>query len=568
MTIYNKLKIAILTILSSQHLYAITLDPLQIQSAPGELLYAEMSFHQADANSKLDVSLATPEDLMMLGATHQPPAALNFFTRRNNKGEGVIVITSSRPMTDAELNIIVKIQENGAAHLKHIRQPIRKKTQIAAAKSSNEKTLAPKYIVSEKDIALNLPESTRYNANAATNSKETNLKQEKLLNASFALPPALNIPESKAPVVTTISVAPPAKAEQTTTIQAASNTQATTAKTAATEQKPATPTIKREVQQAAVIQAANNPTSPPISNIAVTEQKPVTPAPTIKPEVQQAAVIQVANNPTSPPISNTAVTEQKPVTPAPTIKQEVQQAAVVQAANAQPANENIPAEKPIQNTENKLVEKKQDTVAEYQAKNKEQPIKQPSPSAASAENSQQQHVVRRNESLWSIAQRIAGQTQQPVYKVMNQIKAQNEHAFIGGNANRLRQGAHLNFNLGTVPSHQNPNANQIAAQTPHGAPAGKAKYRLQQAEMTLLAESNQDSSTGSAKKDTLQQKTSADLSLKVMTAREKTVTLQRNVTQLELALRGKEQRIQLLNARLAELQEQLKAQQETKKPTR
>ena len=530
MTIYNKLKIAILTILSSQHLYAITLDPLQIQSAPGELLYAEMSFHQADANSKLDVSLATPEDLMMLGATHQPPAALNFFTRRNNKGEGVIVITSSRPMTDAELNIIVKIQENGAAHLKHIRQPIRKKTQIAAAKSSNEKTLAPKYIVSEKDIALNLPESTRYNANAATNSKETNLKQEKLLNASFALPPALNIPESKAPVVTTISVAPPAKAEQTTTIQAASNTQATTAKTAATEQKPATPTIKREVQQAAVIQAANNPTSPPISNIAVTEQKPVTPAPTIK--------------------------------------QEVQQAAVVQAANAQPANENIPAEKPIQNTENKLVEKKQDTVAEYQAKNKEQPIKQPSPSAASAENSQQQHVVRRNESLWSIAQRIAGQTQQPVYKVMNQIKAQNEHAFIGGNANRLRQGAHLNFNLGTVPSHQNPNANQIAAQTPHGAPAGKAKYRLQQAEMTLLAESNQDSSTGSAKKDTLQQKTSADLSLKVMTAREKTVTLQRNVTQLELALRGKEQRIQLLNARLAELQEQLKAQQETKKPTR
>ena len=496
MTIYNKLKIAILTILSSQHLYAITLDPLQIQSAPGELLYAEMSFHQADANSKLDVSLATPEDLMMLGAIHQPPAALNFFTRRNNKGEGVIVITSSRPMTDAELNIIVKIQENGAVHLKHIRQPIRQKTQIAAAKSSNEKTLAPKYIVSEKDIALNLPESTRYNANAATNSKETNLKQEKLLNAPFALPPALNIPESKAPVATAISVAAPAKAEQTTTIQVASNTQATTQKIASTEQKPSTPTIKQEVQQAAV----------------------------------------------------------------------------VQAANAQPANENIPAEKPIQNTENKLVEKKQDTMAEYQAKNKEQPIKQPppqsTPSAASGENSQQQHLVRRNESLWSIAQRIAGQTQQPVYKVMNQIKAQNEHAFVGGNANRLRQGAHLNFNLGTVPSHKNPSTNQMAAQTAHGVPAGKAKYRLQQAEMTLIAESNQDSSTGSAKKDTQQQKTSADLSLKVMTAREKTVTLQRNVTQLELALRGKEHRIQLLNARLAELQEQLKAQQKTKKPTR
>ncbi|MGL5403385.1 MAG: hypothetical protein ACRC9I_06355, partial [Acinetobacter sp.] len=32
MTVYNKLKVAILAIISSQHLYAITLDPLQIQS--------------------------------------------------------------------------------------------------------------------------------------------------------------------------------------------------------------------------------------------------------------------------------------------------------------------------------------------------------------------------------------------------------------------------------------------------------------------------------------------------------------------------------------------------------
>ena len=399
MTVYNKLKIAILAIIASQNLHAISIDPLQIQSVPGELLYAEMSFHQADPTAKLDVGLATPEDLLMMGAAHQPPSGLNFYTRRNSQGEGVIVITSTRPMTDSELNIILKIQESGASHLKHIKQPIGQSSRAISAKAAaNEKTLSPKYIVSEKDIALNLPESTRYNANAATNSKETNLKQEKLLNAPFALPPALNIPESKAPVVTAISVAPPAKTEQTTTIQAASNTQATTPKILSTAQKPATPTIKQEVQQAAVVQAANNPTPPPISN--------------------------------------TAVAEQKPVTPAPTIKQEVQQAAVVQAANAQPANENIPAEKPIQNTENKLVEKKQDTMAEYQAKNKEQPIKQPppqsTPSAASGENSQQQHLVRRNESLWSIAQRIAGQTQQPVYKVMNQIKAQNEHAFVGG----------------------------------------------------------------------------------------------------------------------------------------
>lgn len=477
MTIYNKLKIAILTILSSQHLYAITLDPLQVQSAPGELLYAEMSFHQADTNSKLEVSLATPEDLMMIGAAHQPPSGLNFFTRRNSQGEGTIVITSTRPMTAAELNIILKIQEGSASHLKHIRQPIRRSVDPVLAKSIAEKPLTPKFIVSEKDIALNLPVSTRFNANASA-SKEQSLKQETLLNAPYKLPPVLNNDDSSVNAEA-ISIAPQPSAQPNTLQQTAS---------------------------------ANN-------NVNA-EQVAQAPAPS----------------------------------------------KVVESSQTPPTDLN--SEKTIARQDMKKVETTP-TQQKAQQPNKTQQAKVKAPEQKKLNSDKtQQHVVQRNESLWSIAQRIAGQTQQPVYKVMNQIKAQNEHAFVGGNANRLRQGAHLNFNLGTVPSHKNPSTNQMAAQTADGVPAGKAKYRLQQAEMTLIAESNQDSSTGSAKKDTQQQKTSADLSLKVMTAREKTVTLQRNVTQLELALRGKEHRIQLLNARLAELQEQLKAQQKTKKPTR
>ena len=51
-----------------------------------------------------------------------------------------------------------------------------------------------------------------------------------------------------------------------------------------------------------------------------------------------------------------------------------------------------------------------------------------------------------------------------------------------------------------------------------------------------------------------------------MTSREKTVKLQRNVTQLELALNQKDHRIQLLNTRLAQLEQQLKARQAEKKP--
>lgn len=510
MTVYNKLKIAILTILSSQHLYAITLDPLQIQSAPGELLYAEMSFHQADPNAKLEVSLATPEDLVMIGAAHQPPSALNFFTRRNNRGEGVIVITSSRPMTDAELNIIIKIQEDGASHLKHIRQPIRSNIQkVQAATVSNEKTLTPKFIVSEKDIALDLPESTRFNT--ASISKEPTLKQEKLLNAPYELPPALNVASKVSVATSTLTVTP--TAEQSSSIAVTKNTQPTS--NTVTEQKSRPPLIRTETKEAAIVKTLS----------------------------------------TTQPTTNTTITS--------TIKQENQHAVV-----AQTVNRNLRGKD--QDNSEKLIENKEDTIAAYRAKNNEQPVKQKTPQnttpSVSGENTQQQHVVARNESLWSIAHRIASQTHKPVSQVMNQIKAQNEHAFIGGNANRLRQGSQLNFNLGNIPSRQNQNVNQIAAQTPQPA-SGKTKYRLQQAEMSLVAESNQDSSTGSAKKDTLQQKTSTDLSLKVMTAREKTVTLQRNVTQLELALRQKEQRIQLLNARLAELQERLKAQQETKKPT-
>ncbi|MDA0695681.1 type IV pilus assembly protein FimV [Acinetobacter venetianus] len=517
MTVYNKLKIAILTILSSQHLYAITLDPLQIQSAPGELLYAEMSFHQADPNAKLEVSLATPEDLVMIGAAHQPPSALNFFTRRNNRGEGVIVITSSRPMTDAELNIIIKIQEDGASHLKHIRQPIRSNIQkVQAATVSNEKTLTPKFIVSEKDIALDLPESTRFNT--ASIPKEPTLKQEKLLNAPYELPPALNVAKSKLSVATSISTVTPT-AEQNSNVVVTKDAQPTPNTLTATEQKSATPSIRTETKESA--------------------------------DVKTLSATQPTTNTTSTSTS--------------TIKQENQPAVV-----AQNVNESLLGKNQDQDSPEKLIENKEDTIAAYRAKNKEQPVKQKAPQntipSVSGENTLQQHVVARNESLWSIAHRIASQTHKPVSQVMNQIKAQNEHAFIGGNANRLRQGSQLNFNLGNIPSRQNQNVNQIVAQTPQPA-SGKTKYRLQQAEMSLVAESNQDSSTGSAKKDTLQQKTSTDLSLKVMTAREKTVTLQRNVTQLELALRQKEQRIQLLNARLAELQERLKAQQETKKPT-
>lgn len=450
MTVYNKLKIAIFTIMSSPSIYAITLDPIQIQSAPGDLLYAEMNFQQADPNATLQVSLATPEDLSALGVTHQPPGNLNFYTRQNGQGSGVIVITSSRPVIDPELNIVVKISEGSATRLQHIKTVIKpssiKKTE------NNESTLSPQFIVNEKDIALNLPESTRY-ASATSTSTPNDSNGEHSLNISSGNAPAIN---------------------------------------------------------------TNSPnTSSESSSSQVTQQVAAT-----------ATSDQVAAKNQSKPSS------------------------VKTATNSSPKN-----------TVNKLTAQKKSVPQKMLNQN---PAKKQSLSSYKGSATSGKYVVQRNESLWSIANRIAAKTKQPVAKVMHDIQAQNRHAFIQGDVNRLRQGIALNLaHSPTIKLQQNKPKTDIA----HTAKStsGKAKYRLQQAEMSIVAENNQNSMHGSAKKSTQQSQNNTELAVKVMTTREKTVTLQRSVTKLNQTLRLKDQRIQLLNARLAELQQQLQAQQQTHK---
>ncbi|MEB6625139.1 hypothetical protein MXM84_11575 [Acinetobacter pittii] len=446
MTVYNKLKIAIFTIMSSPSIYAITLDPIQIQSASGDLLYAEMNFQQADPNATLQVSLATPEDLSALGVTHQPPGNLNFYTRQNGQGSGVIVITSSRPVIDPELNIVVKISEGSATRLQHIKTVIKpssiKKTE------NNENTLSPQFIVNEKDIALNLPESTRY-ASPTSASTTNNSNGEHSLNINVGTAPAINTNSSN-------------------TLSANSSTQLT--------------------------QQVTTATTPDQTEIKPTSAKTPT------------------NNSPKTPVKN--LTAQKKSVPK-------------KALNQNPA--------------------KKQSLSSY---------KGPASSG--------KYVVQRNESLWSIANRIAAKTKQPVAKVMHDIQTQNRHAFIQGDVNRLRQGIALN--LAHSPAAK-PQQNKSKTDIAHTAKStsGKAKYRLQQAEMSIVAENSQNSTHGSAKKSTQQSQNNTELAVKVMTTREKTVTLQRNVTKLNQTLRLKDQRIQLLNARLAELQQQLQAQQQTHK---
>lgn len=519
MTVYNKLKLAILAIVASQNIYAINVDPVQIQSAPGELLYAEMTFRQSDINLPIEVSLASPEDLMSIGASHQPPGHLNFFTRRSNNGTGVITITSSRPMTERELNIIVKIKEGSAARLQHIRTPLQAKTDLLKASlKQNERPLAPVVVVSEKDIALNLPVSSHYStaASAALNKPAV---LEKPLALQRTAPPTLSntsIPKTAfAPAVMTSSPAIQAQA--------------------------IAPVLKSEAVTAPDTQAAVKTVAALSDSVRTSQATLASPAPAAASTTNKPASTIPANQSASAP--NKA-----------DVQKAVESGSDHQTASSDP-----------------LVKK----FAEEQARKSTgsaNPVKTPVPVTAKAQSvkatpnqTPPTYVVQSNESLWGIASRIAEQQQRPVNEVMQQIKKDNEHAFIGGNANRLRKGAALNLNT----THPAPAPIKVTAakQTElPSKPASKTKYRLNQAEMSLVAENQRDSGQVSANQNTERNQTSKELSLKVMTAREKTVKLQRNVTELELALNQKDHRIQLLNARLAQLQQQLKAQQADKKP--
>ena len=349
-------------------------------------------------------------------------------------------------MIDPELNIIVKISEGSATRLQHIKTVIKpssiKKTE------NNESTLSPQFIVNEKDIALNLPESTQYTSSASPPTA-TNSNSEQNLNIKSGTAPAVNT-NSSAPISESSS--------------------------AQTAQQVVTSTAPDQAQAKPTITKSNAHTS------------------------QKTTVKNLAG-------------QKKPV----------------------------PSKNLSQNTA------KKQTLS---------PSKGPVTSG--------KYVVQQNESLWSIANRIAVKTKQPVAKVMHDIQKQNQHAFIQGDVNRLRQGIALKLtHTPTTKTQQN----KSKTETAHTAksPSGQAKYRLQQAEMSIVAENSQNSTHGSAKKSTQQSQNNTELAVKVMTKREKNVTLQRNVTKLNQTLRLKDQRIQLLNARLAELQQQLKAQQQTHK---
>ena len=492
MTVYNKLKIAILAIMTSQAVSAITIDPIQVQSGSGDLLYAEMKFSNANPNEKIEVGLADADDIQNIGISTQAPGHLNFYTRRSGDGTGVIVITSSRPIVESELNILLKVKEGSATHIQQVKAPLTRGRNNVPAPMSNalvkEKPLTPQIIVSEKDIALNLPTSTQYHVTTPEVVTQPAMAAKATTTTDSAGTLAINV------------IAPPAlKTEQKTT-------------TVATTTPPTT--TSNHLQSSAQ--------KTPQTTTVTVQQVPQPPA--------EEAPVQSAKAQTSPAKSD----EQK--------------------AESQKLKDSKAKTKQAKSNESRIEKSK----AESQKALKQE-------KANKASDKQPKHIVQANESLWKIASRIAAETNQSVPEVMRQIKANNANAFIQGDINRIRRGAALNLaaSYRQIPQSKN----KVATTAPEIAKkqSGSAKYRLDQAEMSLVADNEHPATQSQGKQNTQLNQTTTELSTKVMTSREKTVKLQKNVNQLAAGLQQKNQRIQLLNAQLAQLQQQLQ-QQNAKKP--
>lgn len=482
----TKLKTALIALLAAQSAQAITLQPVQVLSSPDELLYAEIRFSQADTLDGMKVSVASPEDLESLGIHEKLNSDnLNFYARSNSYGDGVITITSDKPISAPELNVVIKIEQGNATRLQHVRTPLQ--SGLTASQIKNEERVLTPLTVAEKDISLNLSESNVISM-PATNTESKNTKKMGSSNV--------------------------AKAEQTDITQSVNT---------------AVPGKDAKAQQTSTKQQVN------VKNSKATKDTKTSQAVASNEQPQVLSVQRTLFNP-----------------------------------NGQVVNSSDDVIKTPQAIAETALNVKNDTPPPMAA------------SAASNTNTENlntiQYVVQPNQTLWKIANTIATQTNQPVREVMREIHKQNPDAFVKGKASRIRQGATLHL---TVPATFTTEVqNEVAeTETTHSKPKMQssvrskklvAKARVQHAraiarkqrsaQVSLVAESNHNSAHNTAKAGEGGANT-AELNHKIIQAREKLVSTQKNVTSLENALKGKDQKVQMLNARLAQLEQQLKDQQ-------
>lgn len=538
----NRLTFALLAAMAVQNTHAISLQPIDVLSSPGELLYAEIRFTGANTSESINVSAASTADLASLGISENLSTEhLNFYSRSNNYGDGVITITSNRPLTEQELNVVIKINQGNSTRLQHVRTPLKAtltKEQIA----NNERSLVPT-VVSEKDFDLNLAEAT----GATSTQAETKAPETK---KSTVTPPVVSVAQANKPT--------------TAQAQPVEETKATTKPTTAQAQPVAQPKVNdkpttTQAQPVTQPKANDKPTTAQAQSVAESKasNKPTTVQ--AKPVAEPKTNTQPATQPTLAQASANVLNEQA---------EYKSDYLIIQRTITLPNGQKVSADS--------LRTQPLEPVQQAQQPTQTQP-------EVAQQPTQRQHVVQKNDNLWSIAQAIAVQTSQPIGQVMKQIHRDNPTAFTRGDISRLRQGVTLNIVV--APSTEIANdakpaskAKAPAQQTakPVNKPATKpvnkpqtaqtqpAKPKTSQAQLSIVADSKQDSAHGSAKAGNGKNTSSANLNKKVMQAREQTVNQQRTVSDLAGSLKAKDQKLKVLNARLAQLEQQLSEKQPKK----
>lgn len=504
--------------------HALSFDPVHIDSSRGEPLYAEIPFRNAQSQTPIKVSIAQPFEVGRNAVLDEAQYShLNFYVRQNPQGDGVIVITSTRVIDANSVDLMLKIDDAGQVRMQQVRAAL--PTRIDRLKTSlNDTPLKPRYVANDQDLKLNLPEVAP-------------LKNEKQLQIANSAPPMMqaNKPIQAQNVATTPS--------QALTTASTTNPQAVAVQPV--PRQPAQNNVAQAVNQQAPSQQTATPTS--AQRTTAPSMTPMRSAADILPAQLTINVTRHADTASQNNVSTVQANQAKPQpTTQPTAQKPITQKQVAQTASQQTtkksnvAKQTAQAKPPIKKSQEKVQSKK------------------PQQSATTAKS---KHQVKANESLWGIANQIAQKENIPVGQVMQQIQANNQHAFIGGNANQLKQGVVLNIpyeyqSVATVnkPTQQPVTKPALKPSTP--APIAKAE-KQSQAHMSIVAGDSKGTTQGSKAKGG-DQKVSNELTVQLKQQRQNALNLQNNVRKLDRELVAKEKRIALLNARLAEIEQQLK----------
>jgi Tfp pilus assembly protein FimV len=285
----------------------------------------------------------------------------------------------------------------------------------------------------------------------------------------------------------------------------------------------------------------------PLAKSVSTQDTPLVPSKALPPPMTAPAAETLA----TPPVNNVAA-QDIPLTPSPSTPPPM----------AAPAPEAAP----------KPIEQNATVVPSIPAP------EQPPVEETSTKNSS--YKVKRNESLWSIANRLQKGTNRPVTVIMHSIQQMNQAAFIHGNPNQIKNGATIILpnqqddaeetpKIDT-PSTQVNNDNVESNKTPilrtptQQAKAAKIPYvrrgHLPDAKMTLVAPAQEGSAQGSVTEKQSEEKTNQlkQLNLNITAARQKNMTLSQEISELEAKIKANDQKLALRNARLAELMQRLK----------